>query len=778
MSVRREPVRIIYAKLTSTGSYDVVAKTPNIELSAARTLAEKLLPGNVPHGVSIEEDVGYVHPPEGGHLVFRHARYGWSGDNRGEIYMTDIVLLDDADFARARANAFAVLPRSDDVFETLTELPLPVIPERTAADDTNRLRELAPLANDAANLFAGALTAPPVLMLDTGDRNAKAELCVLLLPPALRKAFTFQTRAFRAPPFPPRLTLTDAHYASLHAGPWPKVLPDISVDVPIDLARRLTDLVSAPDRLMRVHALYDRLPDKSKDLRAEATRLAGLADFITVLESGSLTEALRRAAARGEAESAVMVGELIERTAPAGLEEAMLNLVDQGDGGHKLALLVLRAAHKRDARGAQALLAQAADRAMAAGRLPHQELLLHLVERLAAASDANRLVRLLSVDRRAVARVLPDFTDRAPAPIAAYLAAIRNLGAGRPLQAAAQLTDASAALDSLIDDERSRNALKSLLNEVIVAAVEKANATSDAMADVVALQESIDRLLQNAPRLSNAMPQLLSDQQLGGNANAIASLDQYPPPGAGAIAGALIMRAARRGKDPAVAPLVSAARAVLSQLDATTQKQVRAALESIGIRQHSLVELPGANELLPALGHDTQQAALTQQIVTALHKLTDANGEGVAQLAGAVIRARRSNTRMSRSHPSFDAIRAALNDACVARRLGENEEWPEVEAALDLLAMICDGPANEELELAALGKSGVVVRLRRLDRAFMQCESAMDPDIYERLARAVESRQTPLNEEARERLAEALGVRSPQRRMTRLIAAVMDKDAG
>ena len=747
--MRREPIRIIYAKLTSTGAYDVVAKTANIELNAARTLAEKLLPGNVPHGATIEEEVGYVHPPEGGHLVFRYARYGWSGDNRGEIYMTDILWLDDADFARARANAFALVPRSDAVFDVLTELPPPQIPERTAADDAARLVALAPLANDTAPIVANTLAMAPALLLETNERAAKAELFTLLLPPSLRPSLTFQTRAFRVPPFPPRLTLTDSYYASLQSGPWKKVLPDISVDVPSSLARSLTDLAAKPERLQRAHALYDKLPERTKDLRAETTRLAALAEFVGVLERGDVTEA-----------------------------DAVLQLLDRGEAGHKLALAVLR--------GSKELLPAVADRVVESNALPQRELLQLLLERLAAAGDVNRLVRLLALDRRAVARMLPDFTDRAQPAVVAYLDALRRSGSGgRALSHASQLAQATAALAPVVDDAAAQATLSGICRETIHSAIEKAEISPETINELVALSVTADQVLQQGRKLQSAVPQLLSDVQLAklGDASALASaLESYPAHSIGALAGALLVRAVRTSQAqsaPVVAPekLVLAARVALGQLKGPEQKQVRAALEQLGIRHHMLVELPAADQLLPLLGHDLQQAALTQQLVAAVARLSDTDGDAVGALAAAVARARRASIRLTRTHDSVEPLRSALTAVALRRRLGNNEEWPELELTLDLLAAISDGEANELFEDAALGKGGLLIRLRRLDRAIMQCNAATDPEEYERLASAIESPGTPLSNDMRQRLRQALGTRGLERRFTRLIAGVMDTDA-
>ena len=103
------PIRVIYAKLTSTGAYDVVAHTRGVSLDHARTLAEQLLPGNPPLDTPFEELIGSLRMADGSHTVLRFARYPWKDGGRGDVYSTDIVQLSDAVFRNARCNAW---PRS------------------------------------------------------------------------------------------------------------------------------------------------------------------------------------------------------------------------------------------------------------------------------------------------------------------------------------------------------------------------------------------------------------------------------------------------------------------------------------------------------------------------------------------------------------------------------------------------------------------------------------------------------------------------------------------
>src|SRR5262245_596934 len=153
------PTRVIYAKLTSTGAYDVVAKTRAIDLSAARELAELMQLGNLPFGVRIEEELGYARPSGGGHVIARYTTYGWN-DGRPAPPMTDLIWVDDVAFERVRRNPFALIPHSDDVFAELTELEAVKVPTIDQALELTRLRALGSrAAADFTNFVAGVLAA-------------------------------------------------------------------------------------------------------------------------------------------------------------------------------------------------------------------------------------------------------------------------------------------------------------------------------------------------------------------------------------------------------------------------------------------------------------------------------------------------------------------------------------------------------------------------------------------------------------------------------------------
>jgi hypothetical protein len=268
---------VIYAKLTSTGAYEVVARTAHVSLDDARTLAERLLPGNPPLDAAVGEEVAHLRPPEGGHIVWRFARYGWSDGGRGDVFITDITMV----FRRRlqpRPRRRVRWCRGRTRCSGATELPPFTVPAGDAAAEQARITRLHALfAADARTVVAGSAAADPALLIHTGERAGALELFTLLLPPRLRASLTFQTQAFRVPPVLPRITLVDRGYANLRDAPW-KVLPSLDVDVPLELAGRFVALAGNPQALELAHSLYEDASDDVPGIRAGIARLVSLAD--------------------------------------------------------------------------------------------------------------------------------------------------------------------------------------------------------------------------------------------------------------------------------------------------------------------------------------------------------------------------------------------------------------------------------------------------------------------------------------------------------------------
>jgi hypothetical protein len=101
---------------------------------------------------------------------------------------------------------------------------------------------------------------------------------------------------------------------------------------------------------------------------------------------------------------------------------------------------------------------------------------------------------------------------------------------------------------------------------------------------------------------------------------------------------------------------------------------------------------------------------------------------------------------------------------------------PAAELCLALLAVITSPGHMAALEDAALG-SHMSVRLRRLDHSIAECRAAEEEHRYDRIAAALESGRPAVDRDARERLRVALGTGGVSRRLMRVVASVMDREA-
>jgi hypothetical protein len=101
-----------------------------------------------------------------------------------------------------------------------------------------------------------------------------------------------------------------------------------------------------------------------------------------------------------------------------------------------------------------------------------------------------------------------------------------------------------------------------------------------------------------------------------------------------------------------------------------------------------------------------------------------------------------------------------------------------LEVALDLLSMAADAAAMREIENAVLhGEAGTEVRLRRLDRAHLQCRSAADEKVYREITTALERGTVVLPPEMANRLKDALGVAGFEYGFVRAITEVFEPRA-
>lgn len=749
--VAGHPVRVIYAKLTSTGSYDVVARTANVSLEHARTLAERLLPGNPPLDASVGEEVAHLRPAEGGHVVLRFARYDWSDGGRGDVYITDIAWFSDSDFHAARANAFALVPHTAELFDREVELPHFAVSVRSPTDDAARLRELAgdaALLDAARTVVASAAAADPVLLVHPGDRARPMELFTLLLPPTLRTGLTFQTQAFRVPAVLPRVTLVDRGYANLREGRW-KMLPSMDTDVPMELAGRLVALAAHPDTLALTHNLHDEAYPHpvQTDLRGAIARLVSLHGVAAALQHGD-PQAVLAAAADADADVRRAALRQCRRELGADAVHGALVALAREDGDVASKLLVLI----RDAEDLPAPVAAAlADQL---GPAAPDELVIELATRCAAAGDLDRLVLLVSRDRRAIGpRVkAPDTTPPAVHRLVTALAAPTH-----DVGAAVDLLDAcTAVLPSM--GERARPHLLRACRDGVRDAAERTPATAHGVEAMVRLQEAVARF--------NAA---------GGNvvieAGASAPASMRAVLGSAHMLRALDDRAA--GMDASIGRHVAEAVAGLEGTGQQGRELLHQLLRYRGVPEHELVTMPGTEPLLTLLGGNAQHASASRQLVAALRAAPHGPEDAVRDLAAAVLHAHAARVRLVRGGELATEVAAALSALGSA---AGSDGSALLEVCLELVGILADPADQADFEEAALGDR-MSVRLRRLDRSVALCRAVEREDRYERYATAVESPDVNVPESTRERLRDALGTRGLQRRLMRAVSSVVEQDA-
>jgi hypothetical protein len=757
------PTRVIYAKLTSTGAYDVVARTRDIPLDQARTLAEQLLPGNPPLDADAVELVGYLRPASGDHVVMHFSRYPWKDGDRGDVYSTDIVQLSDAAFRAVRNNAFAAVPHSDRVFDVLTELPDTGLPAASTATEHARLRALLPVRDDARAAIANALAADRVLLVHGANRAEVMELFTLLLPPALRPQLTFLTQTFRVPVVLPRVTLVDRHSANLRDGAW-TALPSADVDVPMELAGRLLALADDTGVLALAHEMFDDAHTDASaavPLRAGIVRLTRLADLARALRRDDVISALQLLAQADmdARERAAGLRRLRDSADADALRSELVKLLRQGGDSAAQAHRIVTAA-SFDGATVRALI----DALPASAP---QELALALTAQAAAAGNVPHVLDLLARDRRAVATHLEPGDSRMPDDLVRLLAAMRRaVPPHYDIAAAAQVLTEAASLRASLDDHAA-DRLHALCRDTVADVVQHAPAH---VRTIAPLRQLIDAaaLYRRAGAHASLLPES-ADQATrfaaDGTESAAAAL------GVAFLDRALDAHGGARTDSAVVAQDVEIACALLAAAGPAGRELVRHMLAQRNVAEHDLVALPGAEALLPLVGGTAAQAMLTRRLVAAIGAAA-AGGAGIAELADAVFAAHSQHVRITPGTELSQRVSAALRSFADAHE----RSTPAAELCLELLAVITPPAHMAELEDAALG-SHMTVRLRRLDRSIAVCRAAEDERRYDRIAEALESGRGDFDGDARERLRRALGTGGLSRRLMRLVASVVEKEA-
>jgi hypothetical protein len=241
--------------------YALVAKTPNLTHDEAFELCR--VPDIGDPSTYLDSGLAYLHAPKWGHVFARYYTNA-ERDSAGRASLVyDVVSLSDDDFAAIGNDPFCALPplAADRRPERFGELPIPTPVGRDEAASTARLTELlGSEAPSAITTLLGALLAGDRVLSVAGTlRPEVVECLVLLLPPTLRPALTFQAPTVDFPKYTPRLTVAERAHALLLEREWTAVLPRDADDPRLADAKataaRLIALGKTGDRLQRAWAL-------------------------------------------------------------------------------------------------------------------------------------------------------------------------------------------------------------------------------------------------------------------------------------------------------------------------------------------------------------------------------------------------------------------------------------------------------------------------------------------------------------------------------------------
>ncbi len=780
------PVRVIYAKLTSTRAYDVVAHTPNIDLTSARTLAERLLPGNPPIDAEVREEIAHLRPPEGGHIVLRFAPYEWADGNRGDVFLTDILWLSDTDFRRARSNPFALVQRTDQIFEVLEELSIPAIPADNAGPEMQRIAELAAARPTAKKIAAHAMAAQLLIMAAPHERREAMELLVLLLPPRIREMLTFQTQAFRVPSQLPLVTLVDRIHSNLRSGAW-KILPDVHVPVPDALASQLLGLADTPERLALLHKLFDDghgVPDSLHAGILRLTALSGLAGAIAGGDARAILEELAGLPADDSGTRAAGLSYLIGMTAPLAMRDAVIAVVRAGTcPAARVAALLTQFFELPESAPVFGPLCDIVNDSTS------RELRTALAAHALRASDLSRLARLVATEPRFIVGGLPDEATRDGSAAQRFAHALKAAFGSRPdLECVAALLAVAVSVRSELDGPEAETAIQRLCLEAAKEAMYQTPANVDAVRALISLQKAA--IEYRATYLDSGwLPNLYGPELLSSGTADL--LDTPLPRNFGSVAACtLLSRAHEANARGDQDECEEAMRLAGPLIEESGGDLVGKYLQHRGLRVRDLAVLPGGEAVARALGMDIRRASAEHALVAAVQALRVEPTRGVAELATAVYRARCAGMRLKHGDEVLEGIRKAwrgtfpeaasshhTNAGFRARQSGPSGTSEAAEIALEILALVVHPEALPELEDAFLHPiSGA--RLRRLDRAISICRAAERGDCYDGYARAIEADRFQLEPDELERLGSALGTGGLRRRLIRAFSGVLEGEDG
>jgi hypothetical protein len=358
-----------------------------------------------------------------------------------------------------------------------------------------------------------------------------------------------------------------------------------------------------------------------------------------------------------------------------------------------------------------------------------------------------------------------------------YIDAQLGRGRTRAVGAAARVVSASADLHALAASETARRQLGEGAVDAVHAALQALTLTADDVSALRELQDAVDAIPASVTWNYDLSAQLLttgfldvarSDAEVDTAVQRVSSA--VTPEALAAIAASLLVFATQQRQ--AFERTVRAARTAIVTLGrGPLTQRLPAVLDQLGVRPLTLWDLPGLEDVLPLLGDSARVAGDARRLAVALNRLHN-DPAAIGEVASAVLQLRLSGSRLTNDPKTLEPIISALTGSSGAG----TETAAAIETALELLATIADPAALRVIESAVLNNAaGLSIRLRRLDRAVLQCQTACDESVYDALVRQLESRDSELSDDARQRLRQALGVKTLQYRVSKGIENVLNK---
>jgi hypothetical protein len=335
------PIRRAIWGLVNDG-YGLVARTDSLTHDEAYELCRTPDMGD-PTGF-VESSLAFLHVPRWGFVCARYFTNA-EPDSSGRLSLVyDVVAIAPAALQALRNDPFAVFPplTADRRPERFGALDAPAPATR---DERARLGELLATVDRAAlaPLLAGTFAGERALWVGSGISASLVECAVLLLPPSLRTALTFQTLTVDPPKHAPRLTVADRMHAALAEREWTATLPrdagDARLAEGMSLAERVVALGEDPERLAAAHAAYEAFAAASSRrqsvaLGTEVGRLLRFDALVAGIRAGDLRRAVLAAArAADPAEGAAHAAALLARATPEALAESLGDVVRGGQRG-------------------------------------------------------------------------------------------------------------------------------------------------------------------------------------------------------------------------------------------------------------------------------------------------------------------------------------------------------------------------------------------------------------------------------------------------------------